>query len=180
MVVLNKIYTKTGDAGETDIVTAGDIKTDTMASDDDGTMVKAQGNLPEVKDENVDMASTDTMTQPTTRATTEWQRPQFVAPMIEREGYESARMEDLTTEDVTGARVYDANDEWIGEVNSLIIASDGQLREAIIDVGGFLGMGEKQVSLTMEELTIQQGNGDLRIYLDATEEQLNQMPEWQG
>ena len=93
---------------------------------------------------------------------------------------EEAKEEDLTTEDVTGARVYDANDEWIGEVNSLIIASDGQLREAIIDVGGFLGMGEKQVSLTMEELTIQQGNGDLRIYLDATEEQLNQMPEWQG
>ena len=107
-------------------------------------------------------------------------RTMFTAPTIEREGYETAAYDTLTTEDVTGARVYDANDEWIGEVNSLVMSDDGTLSEAIIDVGGFLGLGEKQVALTMEELTIQRGDGDLRIYLDATEEQLNQLPEWEG
>jgi hypothetical protein len=54
-----------------------------------------------------------------------------------------------------GVRVYDANDTWIGEIHELVVDADGSTR-AIIDVGGFLGIGEKPVALSMEDLTISQ------------------------
>lgn len=103
------------------------------------------------------------------------------APEIEREGYETRMVTDLTTEDLTGAAVYDANDEWIGEVSKLILDDGGQVTQAVIDVGGFLGMGEKPVALKFESLTIKQevDGDDLRVYLDATEAQLEAMPEYE-
>ena len=115
-----------------------------------------------------------------TQASPMERREMLVAPDIKRDGYEMAKLDSLTTEEVTGTRVYDSRDEWIGEVNSLILDDSGKITEAVIDVGGFLGIGEKQVALTMKELNIQRGNGDLRIYVDATQEALEKMPEWNG
>ncbi len=60
----------------------------------------------------------------------------------------------LTSEELTGARVYDADGEWIGEVSQLILTDDGRIDAAIVDVGGFLGLGEKPVELSMDDLTI--------------------------
>lgn len=87
----------------------------------------------------------------------------------------------LTTEDLTGARVYDSEGDWIGEVSQLILAESGQISSAIIDVGGFLGLGEKPVDLPMTELTINRyDEGGLRVTVPMTEEQLEQLPTWQG
>ncbi len=101
-----------------------------------------------------------------------------MANNVEREGYSEVEMEYLTTENLTGARVYDANDDWIGEVSELIVGEQGQISEAIVDVGGFLGIGEKPVALTMDQLDIlRQGDGDdVRIFVSATREQLEAMP----
>ena len=94
------------------------------------------------------------------------------------EGYTAAEMEYLTTENLTGARVYDANDAWIGEVSELIVGDQGQIEEAIVDVGGFLGLGEKPVALALDQLNImrQDGGDDVRIFVSATREQLEAMP----
>ena len=108
------------------------------------------------------------------------ERPVFTPPAIERDGYQMAERDSLTSEEIEGARVYDATDEWIGEVNTLVLNADGTIEEAVIDVGGFLGLGEKQIALSMDELNIQRGAADVRIYVDATEEQLEQLPEWEG
>ena len=52
----------------------------------------------------------------------------------------------------------------------------------MIDVGGFLGLGEHSVAVPMEDLTIMRtAEGDnLRVYIDATEEALESQPEYQG
>ncbi|MCA8884924.1 MAG: PRC-barrel domain-containing protein [Rhodobacteraceae bacterium] len=106
----------------------------------------------------------------------------FVAPEITRDGYSAAEAEDLTTEALTGARVYDANDEWIGEVDELLLGDDGQITEAVIHVGGLLGFGEKPVAVNFDALTIQKEDAgdDLRVYLDATEKTLLESPEYHG
>ena len=103
----------------------------------------------------------------------------FTPPAIEREGWETAAADKLTTEDVSGAAVYDTKDEWIGEVNAIELDKSGKLGDAIIDVGGFLGIGEKRVAVNFQELTLQRGtdSGDIRIYVDATKEQLEELPE---
>lgn len=107
-------------------------------------------------------------------------RPMLRAPMIEREGYEPVETEQLTSETLTGARVYGKNDEDIGEIGSLLLTDSGKIDRAVIDVGGFLGLGEKEVAVTMKELTIMQKDGDVRVYIDSTQEALEAQPEYKG
>ncbi len=100
--------------------------------------------------------------------------------MIERDGYAAATPEALTAEALTGATVYDATDANIGEVGELILGSDGQITNVVIDVGGFLGMGEKPVSMKLSDLQILRNadGSDLRVYVSQTKEQLEAMPDY--
>lgn len=101
---------------------------------------------------------------------------------MQREGYMVAERADLTTEMLTGARVYDTKDEWIGEVSTLIVGEDGTLNEAVIDVGGFLGIGEKPVALTMDKIDIlrEDGGNDIRVYVPMSKEELEALPVHEG
>ena len=101
---------------------------------------------------------------------------------IMRDGYAVAEGDYLTTEKLTGARVYDANDEWIGDVSELVLSEQGQITEAVIDVGGFLGMGEKPVALKLGDVDIlrNEGGDDVRVYVSMTKEQLDQLPAFGG
>ena len=102
-------------------------------------------------------------------------------PAVEREGYEVVGMDQLTVEDLTGARVYGINDEDIGEIDDLLLSEDGsQIDGAILGIGGFLGLGEHRIALTMEELQILRSEGDFRVYVDATQEELEAQPEYEG
>ncbi|WP_138469392.1 PRC-barrel domain-containing protein [Poseidonocella sp. HB161398] len=96
--------------------------------------------------------------------------------------YVTADIGDVTTEQLTGARVYDLNDKRIGEVHEVAMTADGQPGKAIVDVGGFLGIGEKRVELGFDQMNIEKLNGgdELRIQVNATEEQLKEMPEYEG
>lgn len=109
-------------------------------------------------------------------------REMFMAPEITRDGYGTASMDELTTEDLTGARIYGTKDEDIGEINSLIVDDSGQITRAILDIGGFLGLGEHQISVTLDELSIlREADGtDFRVFIDATKEQLEAQPEYEG
>lgn len=109
-------------------------------------------------------------------------RDMLVPPKVEREGYAAAQRVDLTTEMLTGARVYGANDEDIGEIGALLLNDDGTIDRAVIDVGGFLGMGEKQVAVTFDELTIlrEDGGDDVNVYIDATQEALEAQPTYEN
>ena len=104
-----------------------------------------------------------------------------MGPMVDREGYAAAEVADLTTENLTGARVYGADDEDVGEVSKLLLTDDGKLDRAVIDVGGFLGMGERPVAVAMNELTIIRADGgdDIRVYIDSSQEALEAQPAYE-
>lgn len=101
---------------------------------------------------------------------------------VARDGYMAAEVEYLTAEKLTGAKVYDANDEVIGEVGNLVLSDDGQVTQTIIDVGGFLGMGEKPVALNLTDIDIlrNEAGDDVRVYLTKTKEELEGMPSFEG
>src|SRR5688500_8983433 len=74
-----------------------------------------------------------------------------------------------------GQDVYSSEDpesDNIGEVNDLIIGSDGKITHAVVGVGGFLGIGEKDVAVPFEELAVVEREGDIRLVYAATKEQL--------
>lgn len=83
----------------------------------------------------------------------------------------------MTADDVIGMPVVDAEGETIGEVTDLLIAQDGTVDRAIVDVGGFFGFAAKSVALDVTSLTVAEGDGE--IVSDVTEETLEEMPEWQ-
>lgn len=99
-----------------------------------------------------------------------------------RNGYDRTQTHDLTAADVEGAHVYGRDDETIGSVQSLRIGTDGNITDAIIDVGGFLGMGAHSVLLPFSELTVlrQTDGSDLRVHLDTTKDKLKAMPHHDG
>ncbi|CAK9068004.1 PRC protein [Durusdinium trenchii] len=104
------------------------------------------------------------------------------APQIDRDGYTHVPQDDLTVADLQGAPVYDANDDNIGEIGELLMADPTKLGDVVIDVGGFLGIGEKHVRLPLDKLNIQRADdGDsLRAYVNSTREQLEEMPAYDG
>lgn len=94
---------------------------------------------------------------------------------------EEVAIGDVNTEELLGAAAYGSNGEWVGEVSELSLGEDGKVSAVIVDVGGFLGLGEKPVALSMDQVTLVRSDGDeLRANLDVTEEELDQMEEWTG
>jgi len=73
------------------------------------------------------------------------------------------------------ASVYNDSDQKIGKIGDLIVAPDGTLSVAIIDVGGFLGMGKHHVAIPVQQFT----QVTPKIVLPgATKDILKQMPEF--
>lgn len=95
-----------------------------------------------------------------------------------RSGYDRADVHDLTTADLEDATIYGRDDETIGSIKSFKVGGDGQITHAVIDVGGFLGMGAHSVALPFRDLTVLRATDghDLRVHLDTTKEKLKAMP----
>jgi sporulation protein YlmC with PRC-barrel domain len=80
---------------------------------------------------------------------------------------------------VVGQPVYNAAGERIGDVNELILGANGQVESAVIGVGGFLGLGEKQVAVMYKDLKFtSDANGSMRITLNSTKEALETAPDF--
>jgi sporulation protein YlmC with PRC-barrel domain len=79
-----------------------------------------------------------------------------------------------------GQAVYNGTNESIGNVNDLIMKKDGGLVAAVIGVGGFLGIGEKNVAVPMEKITVAQNtqDGSVKLTTSETAETLKAAPEF--
>jgi hypothetical protein len=102
----------------------------------------------------------------------------------------------VSASDVIGARIYaseaalDADayagvqEGWddIGEVNDIVLGRDGTVDAVLIDIGGFLGMGERQVAVDMTALRFVQDDAtdadDWFLVLQADRATLDSAPEW--
>lgn len=52
-----------------------------------------------------------------------------------------------------GADVYNESSDKIGKIEDMILAPDGTLSVAIVDVGGFLGVGKHRVAIPVRQFT---------------------------
>ena len=81
---------------------------------------------------------------------------------------------DISAEEMVGTSVYGANDELIGEIGDVALSADGKIDAYIIDVGGFLGLGEKEVALGSDNLAFMtDADGNKYLYTNFTKEQLD-------
>lgn len=109
-------------------------------------------------------------------------RTAFVAPKVARDGYNQVAVTEVSSEMLVGKAVYGVNDDSVGKIDNLIVDDRGAITEVIIDFGGFLGMGTSQVSVGFDELTIlaDEGRTDVRVYIEATKEQVQAQPKYQA
>jgi len=85
----------------------------------------------------------------------------------------------LSTQELMGARVYSADGRDIGEINDVLLSEEGAIQTYLVDVGGFLGIGEKQVALGADELTIRRTlDGWLTVQTPFTQEELEAHPAY--
>ena len=102
----------------------------------------------------------------------------------------------ISASDVIGARIYvseaalDADaysgvqEGWddVGEVNDIILGRDGSVDAVLVDIGGFLGMGERQVAVDMSALKIVQDDAtdadDWFLVLQSDRATLEGAPEY--
>jgi sporulation protein YlmC with PRC-barrel domain len=85
---------------------------------------------------------------------------------------------EITSEALVGTTVYGANDEMIGEIGDVVLEGE-KVDSIIVDVGGFLGVGEKKVAVAMDNLAFMtDADGNKYLYTGFTKEQLNAQPAY--
>lgn len=86
----------------------------------------------------------------------------------------------LQASTLIGAEVKTTNGEDVGPVNELIIDSKGQVVAIVIGVGGFLGMGEKDVAIGWDDVTKTGNADDQELRIAMTREELSAAPEFES
>ena len=74
---------------------------------------------------------------------------------------------------ILGKLVYNEQDEKVGQVDDIIVAPDKAISYAILGVGGFLGLGERNVVIPFTQLKADDGKFILR---GATKDALKALP----
>jgi hypothetical protein len=73
---------------------------------------------------------------------------------------------------IIGLKVMGPGDESIGSISDLLLAKDGKVMAAVVGVGGFLGIGKKNVAVPFESLNLSRnpdGNEQATLKLSKTE-----------
>lgn len=91
----------------------------------------------------------------------------WTKPEVDVDGYLPMVAGTISAETLYGAPVVDAtaatstdNTDKIGEVSDLILTDDGQVAQAVISIGGFLGIGETDVTVMVDEVQIMRAMDD--------------------
>lgn len=72
--------------------------------------------------------------------------------------------------------VYNDKGEKIGTIDDLVVAPDGTLSIAVINVGGFLGMGDHRVAVPVRQF---QHIAPKAVLPNASKDQLKALPKFQ-
>jgi sporulation protein YlmC with PRC-barrel domain len=84
----------------------------------------------------------------------------------------------MSASDFIGKRVFSSTGDDIGEVNDIIVSDNGSVQAVILGVGGFLGMGEKDVAVAMSSINMTQDGSATKLIVEATKDQLTAAPTY--
>ncbi len=106
--------------------------------------------------------------------------PAARAPAASSESTVSSSLSaDISASRLISASVKNAANESVGDINDVLISGDGKVAAVIVGVGGFLGMGEKDVAVPFDQLVVgKDTKGDLNVTTSMTKESLQSAPEY--
>ena len=121
----------------------------------------------------------DAAPAPATTAPSELEQSGLTPPTVLSQGY-AADDQDVLVTKLLGQKVYSSvadNAREIGTINNMVITSGMGISAVVIAVGGFLGVGEKDVAVDFAELTwAERDDGTRRWVLETTQEELAEAP----
>jgi sporulation protein YlmC with PRC-barrel domain len=80
-----------------------------------------------------------------------------------------------------GSTVLNSKGEVIGRVEDVVLDANGQSQAVVVGVGGFLGVGTKQVGVPFKSIHVGNVVGSRRlVVLDVTKEQLQAAPNYKA
>jgi hypothetical protein len=90
----------------------------------------------------------------------------------------AAVLDPLTVQAVLGRDVRSVADENMGRIVDVIVDRSGQVRAAVIDFGGFLGVGSRKIAVDWGILRFGPGEKPGRVVVDLTRAQVKAAPEY--
>jgi hypothetical protein len=84
-------------------------------------------------------------------------------------------LDDQEVSGIVGKSVRSSADEDMGRIVDVIVSQDGHIRAAIIDFGGFLGIGTRKIAVDWRALKFWPAG---RITLELTRNQVRVAPEY--
>ena len=94
---------------------------------------------------------------------------------------DNANRNDFTTDqgqlraaEIIGSTVYDEQNQDIGNVKDVLLDRGGKVQSVVVDVGAFLGMGGKYVTVSFNDFKTDNN----RLTVNQTKDQLKAAPEF--
>lgn len=97
---------------------------------------------------------------------------------IDRSSMTEVLVADVSADEMIGSSVYGVDDEKVGSIADVILSTDGLIDAVTVDVGGFLGIGAKEVALDLDNLAFMRQGNDLYLYTSLTKSQLEAQPAY--
>ena len=100
------------------------------------------------------------------------------APLVLDAGLRVLVLDDQEVSTILGKSVRSNADEDMGRIVDIIVSRDGQVRAAIIDFGGFLGIGTRKIAVDWRALNFAPAGKPGTITVDLTRNQVRLAPEY--
>lgn len=107
--------------------------------------------------------------------------PAAPAPQAQQQGTPATVLDTQDYESLLGRSVRSAGGDELGRVIDIIVDKDGHPRAAIIDFGGFLGVGTRKIAVDWRALRFSpEGGKDRKLSVALTRNQVRVSPEYKA
>jgi sporulation protein YlmC with PRC-barrel domain len=91
----------------------------------------------------------------------------------------SRQADEMRASKLIGTTVVNAANERVGDVNEVVLTKDGKVAAVIVGVGGFLGIGEREVAVNFNSIRMNRDQSNNPVLtVNATKESLKDAPAW--
>jgi sporulation protein YlmC with PRC-barrel domain len=91
----------------------------------------------------------------------------------------SHQADEMRASKLIGTKVVNTANETIGDINEIVLGKDGKIAAVIVGVGGFLGMGEREVAMNFSSIRMSRdSDNNLVLTVNANKDALKNAPEW--
>jgi hypothetical protein len=102
------------------------------------------------------------------------------APAITEDGTPATVIDDREVEGILGKSVRSNAGEDMGQIVDVIVKRNGQVRAAVIDFGGFLGVGSRKIAVDWGALSFPPSGAIDHVILNLTRDQVRLAPEYRA